>query len=229
MSSRIRLARTLRADSRCRRRTRLWNMAEFRPVPLRRTRPPLAADVPDAPRCQRRLLDRTRSPRHPECSRTSTAAPDRGWHPRLLSDSGSRAGPSRSATRSVMPSSTSPRVRRTPGISCEAVPASDVRRRGHEAACPCWQPCRRKLRQLHPLVRPHVVSPTSVRRSAGRSLPELPRRYALGRKRDDLERPEEPHSTWPRPCPHAPEARAGAAPATTARDVTPMALYGHSR
>ena len=27
------------------------------------------------------------------------------------------------------------------------------RRRGHEAACPCWQPCRRKLRQLHPLVR----------------------------------------------------------------------------
>ena len=27
-------------------------------------------------------------------------------------------------------------------------------RRGHEAACPFWQPCRRKLRQLHPLVRP---------------------------------------------------------------------------
>ncbi len=26
-------------------------------------------------------------------------------------------------------------------------------RRGHEAACPFWQPCRRKLRQLHPLVR----------------------------------------------------------------------------
>ena len=26
-------------------------------------------------------------------------------------------------------------------------------RRGHEAACPSWQPCRRKLRQLHPLVR----------------------------------------------------------------------------
>ena len=41
----------------------------------------------------------------------------------------------------------------TPGISCEAVPASDRGRRGHEAACPCWQPCRRKLRQLHPLVR----------------------------------------------------------------------------
>jgi hypothetical protein len=28
-------------------------------------------------------------------------------------------------------------------------------RRGHEAACPSWQPCRRKLRQLHPLVRRH--------------------------------------------------------------------------
>ena len=28
-----------------------------------------------------------------------------------------------------------------------------VSRRGHEAACPFWQPCRRKLRQLHPLVR----------------------------------------------------------------------------
>jgi hypothetical protein len=31
-------------------------------------------------------------------------------------------------------------------------------RRGHEAACPFWQPCRRKLRQLHPLVGPPARS-----------------------------------------------------------------------
>ena len=89
-------------------------------------------------------------------------------HPR------SRSAPSGTGCPSVC-------VGRTPGISCEAVPASmpstgaGMRRHVHA----CRNQCRRKLRQLHPLVRPHVVPPTSVCRSAGRSLPELPRRYAL--------------------------------------------------
>ncbi len=44
------------------------------------------------------------------------------------------------------------------------------RRRGHEAACPCWQRCRRKLRQLHPLVR---------RPRRLRSPYDVPRRFAV--------------------------------------------------
>ena len=44
-----------------------------------------------------------------------------------------------------------------------------VDRRGHEAACPCWQPCRRKLRQLHPLVR-RRASIASARSGPGESV-----------------------------------------------------------
>ena len=54
-------------------------------------------------------------------------------------------------------------------------------RRGHEAACPSWQPCRRKLRQLHPLVRRPAFDPTVyyVREAPRRSF----RRSRLGRVR----------------------------------------------
>jgi len=71
-------------------------------------------------------------------------------------------------------------VRRTPGISCEAVPAFEVGRRGHEAACPFWQPCRRKLRQLHPLVRPLATSLPSLRRAVQRQPTRIAAPYAKG-------------------------------------------------
>ena len=115
-------------------------------------------------------------------------------------------------------------VRRTPGISCEAVPASMPSRRGHEAAprpC-CAARCRRKLRQLHPLVRRHVRS-AHVRLPFSRTKPTRTPEHAtpLENSATNSARLEEPHSTWPRHCAHARDARAGAAPATTASDVTP--------
>ena len=66
------------------------------------------------------------------------------------------APPSPAAASWCSPSS---HVCRTPAISCEAVPASIMVRRGHEPAPPSWPWCRRKLRQLHRLVRRRRAPP----------------------------------------------------------------------
>jgi hypothetical protein len=74
-------------------------------------------------------------------------------------------------------------------------------RRGHEAACPCWQPCRRKLRQLHPLVRP-------LARSSHHSLAPAVNSYAPDRT---------PHSRHPAQPLHP----GGRGTARNIRSVTP--------
>ena len=57
--------------------------------------------------------------------------------------------------RSPLGSGTSSQGPRPPNTGDKLRSGARVRtgRRGHEASCPSWQPCRRKLRQLHPLVR----------------------------------------------------------------------------
>ena len=55
------------------------------------------------------------------------------WQPQGETTEAVRGHPLTSP-RSLSPRARSVRVRRTPGISCEAVPASEVDHRGHEAA-----------------------------------------------------------------------------------------------
>ncbi len=82
------------------------------------------------------------------------------------------------SARAFSPSPPAPPVRRTPRISCEAVPARPAG--AHEAAPPSGQPkasrCRRKLRLLHPLVRRRHPSSRVDAHLARQQLPGLPYR-----------------------------------------------------
>ena len=135
--------RSLASDSR---------RSELASDPRRAARPLVATSRRTARRTAPR--DRRRSSPATTAERRRHAAASSSADPRLPSRADSRDRIAGARRLAVASPAALAMVRRTPGISCEAVPASmPSTGAGMRRHVRCWQPCRRKLRQLHPLVR----------------------------------------------------------------------------